>query len=55
MPLENQGIGEVNLTINKLYDIENEAKDAGISGDALNEKRKKESYPVIRSSRSGSK
>lgn len=33
--------------INKLYHVENEAKEAGISGDALKEKRQKESYPVI--------
>lgn len=33
--------------INKLYHIENEAKEAGITGDALKEKRQKESYPVI--------
>ena len=33
--------------INKLYHVENEAKEAGISGEALKEKRQKESYPVI--------
>ena len=33
--------------INKLYHIENEAKEAGITGDALKDKRQKESYPVI--------
>lgn len=33
--------------INKLYHIENEAKEAGLTGDALKEKRQKESYPVI--------
>ena len=33
--------------INKLYHIENEAKEAGITGDSLKEKRRKESYPVI--------
>ena len=33
--------------INKLYHIENEAKEAGIAGDALKEKRQKEAYPVI--------
>lgn len=33
--------------INRLYHIEDEAKDAGISGDALREKRQKEAYPVI--------
>ena len=33
--------------INKLYHVENEAKDAGITGDALKEKRQKEAYPVI--------
>lgn len=33
--------------INKLYHIENEAKEAGITGDALKDKRRQESYPVI--------
>ena len=33
--------------INKLYHIENEAKEAGITGDALKEKRQKEAYPAI--------
>lgn len=33
--------------INRLYHIENEAKEAGISGDELKEKRQKEAYPVI--------
>ncbi len=33
--------------INKLYHIENEAKQAGVTGDSLKEKRRKESYPVI--------
>jgi len=33
--------------INRLYHIENEAKEEGITGDALKEKRQKESYPVI--------
>ena len=33
--------------INRLYHIENEAKDAGIVGEALKEKRQKEAYPVI--------
>ena len=33
--------------INKLYHIENEAKEASITGDALKEKRQKEAYPVI--------
>ena len=33
--------------INKLYHIENEAKEAGITGDVLKEKRQKESYPII--------
>ena len=33
--------------INKLYHIENEAKEAGLTGDALTEKRQKESYPII--------
>ena len=34
--------------INKLYHIENEAKEAGIAGDALKDKRQKEAYPIIR-------
>ena len=38
---------EASAYINKLYHIENEAKEAGITGDALKEKRQKESYPVI--------
>lgn len=33
--------------ITKLYHIENEAEEAGITGDALKDKRQKESYPVI--------
>ena len=33
--------------INKLYHIENEAKEAGLTYDALKDKRQKESYPVI--------
>lgn len=33
--------------INRLYHIENEAKEAGIAGDALREIRQKEAYPVI--------
>ena len=33
--------------INKLYHIENEAKEAGIAGESLKEKRQKEAYPVI--------
>ena len=33
--------------INKLYHIENEAKESGLTGDALTEKRQKESYPII--------
>lgn len=33
--------------INKLYHVENEAKEAGIVGDFLKEKRQKEAYPVI--------
>ena len=33
--------------INKLYHIENEAKEAGITGEALKAKRQQESYPVI--------
>lgn len=33
--------------INRLYHIENEAKDNGITGDTLKEKRQKEAYPII--------
>ena len=33
--------------INKLYHIENEAKDAGLSYEELKDKRQKEAYPVI--------
>lgn len=33
--------------INRLYHVENEAEEAGVTGDALKEKRQKESYPVI--------
>lgn len=39
---------EALVYINKLYHIENEAKEAGITGDALKEKRQKEAFPVIR-------
>ncbi len=38
---------EALVYINRLYHIESEAKEAGITGDALKEKRRKESYPVI--------
>ena len=34
--------------VNRLYHIESEAREAEITGDALKEKRLKESYPVIR-------
>ena len=44
---DNRTASEALSYINKLYHIENEAKDAGITGDALKEKRQKESYPVI--------
>ena len=45
---ENKRIAsEALVYINKLYHIENEAKEAGITGDALREKRQKEAYPVI--------
>ena len=33
--------------INRLYHIENEAEEAGVTGDALKERRQKEAYPVI--------
>ncbi len=38
---------EALVYINRLYHIESEVKEAGITGDALKEKRRKESYPVI--------
>lgn len=38
---------EALVYINRLYHIESEAKEAGITGDDLKEKRRKESYPVI--------
>lgn len=38
---------EALVYINKLYHIESEAKEAGVTGDALKEKRQKEAYPVI--------
>jgi len=38
---------EALVYINKLYHIENEAREASITGDALKEKRQKEAYPVI--------
>ena len=38
---------EALVYINRLYHIENEAKEAKITGDDLREKRRKESYPVI--------
>ncbi len=38
---------EALVYINQLYHIENEAKEAGITGDALKEKRQKEAYPEI--------
>ena len=33
--------------INRLYHIENEARESGITGDLLKEKRQREAYPVI--------
>ena len=33
--------------INRLYHIENEARDASITGEALKKKRQRESYPII--------
>ena len=33
--------------IDRLYHVENEAEEAGITGDALKERRQKEAYPVI--------
>ena len=33
--------------INRLYHIENEAEEAGVTGDALRERRQNEAYPVI--------
>ena len=38
---------EALVYINQLYHIENEAKEAGITGEALKEKRQKEAYPEI--------
>ena len=38
---------EALVYINKLYHIESEARDAGISGDALKTKRQEEAYPII--------
>lgn len=44
---DSRSASEALAYINRLYHIENEAKDAGIVGEALKEKRQKEAYPVI--------
>ena len=44
---DNRTASEALAYIDKLYHIENEAKEEGLIGDALKEKRQKESYPVI--------
>ena len=44
---DNRKASEGLVYINRLYHIEKEAREAGTSGDALKEKRRKESYPVI--------
>lgn len=44
---DNRTASEALAYINRLYHIENEAKEAGITGDVLKDKRQKESYPVI--------
>ena len=44
---DNHTASEAMIYINKLYHIENEAKDAGLSYDDLKDKRQKEAYPVI--------
>ena len=51
---DNHTASEAMIYISKLYHIENEAKDAGLSYDELKDKRQKEAYPVILlSSRNG--
>jgi transposase len=44
---DNRKASEGLIYINKLYHIENEAREAGTTGDALKDKRRKESYPII--------
>ncbi|MCW4001522.1 MAG: IS66 family transposase [Candidatus Bathyarchaeota archaeon] len=44
---DNRKASEGLIYINKLYHIENEAREAGTSAEALKDKRRKESYPVI--------
>ena len=44
---DRQRASEALTYINKLYGIEQDAEDAGISGEALKEKRQKESYPIM--------
>jgi transposase len=44
---DNRKASEGLVYINKLYHIENEAREAELTGDALKDKRRKESYPII--------
>lgn len=44
---DNRKASEGLIYINKLYHIENEAREAGTTGDALKDKRRKKSYPII--------
>ena len=44
---DNRKASEGLIYINKLYHIENEAREVGTSAEALKDKRRKESYPVI--------
>ena len=44
---DNRKASEGLVYINKLYHIEKEAREAGIIGDVLKDKRRKESYPII--------
>lgn len=44
---DNRRASEALVYINSLYHIEKEAKENGITGEALKEKRQKESYPKI--------
>lgn len=44
---DNRKASEGLIYINKLYHIENEARESGTTGDALKDKRRKESYPII--------
>lgn len=44
---DNRTASEAMAYINKLYHIENEAEESGLSYDELRDKRQKESYPVV--------